>query len=157
MHEPALLPVFSAYQRHANATQHVASALCAARAILDSEAMPVHRRELLGICLWKLSEAAGLSKYATRCVSLAALDRPVKELAHEHVYERAKLVRLLMSGCLALDELADFAIACVVLRTQHRVLSAISCAQPSLDGWARYRAASVAVIDRERKCWLIAP
>jgi hypothetical protein len=148
------LPSFAPYVRRIDADARIASALSAIRALLVADLLPAHRRELLGVCLWKLSLAEPLDKYATRFVSAASLGRTRRSLAHEHVYERAKLVRALIDGAMAPERLPEFAFACVVTREEHACLGVESRRDPSLDGWARYREAGIAVVDRERGCWL---
>jgi hypothetical protein len=151
------VPTFPAFERCADFQVRISSALAAARAILHSEALPIHKRELLGICIWKLSEAEATRKYATRYMSVRALGQPAQQLAHEHVFERSKLARALIAGELAIDDLPDLAIACVVTREEHRRLNQVSRADPTLDGWDRYRAASIAVVDRAENLWKITP
>lgn len=151
------LPEYAAFACRPDAGQRITSALAAARAILASDAIPTHKRELLGVCLWQLSQAEGRSKYSTRFMSLAAIHRPTNALAHEHVHERAKLIRSLMSGELSIEMISRFAIACIVTREEHARLNVICRANPSLHGWDRYRAASIPVIDRALNCWLIPP
>ena len=152
MKRPAL-PVFAPYTRRFDADARIASALNAVRALLGADLLPAHRRELLSVCLWKLSLAEPIGKYATRFVSAAALDEERRSLAHEHVHERAKLVRTLIEGTLAPECLPGFAFACVVTREEHARLGTASRRDPTLDGWDRYRKACVAVVDRERGCW----
>ena len=119
------------------------------RAILDAPGvLPAHKRELLSICFWKVTEAEG-GKYGTRFRSRAALAAPRAELAHEHVVERAKLARWLLEHPDRVDDAIARAVACVVTRAEHRQLSAVSRAQPELEGWARYEAAGIEVVDLE--------
>lgn len=117
------------------------------RAILAaSDVLPTHKRELLSICLWKVTEAEG-GKYGTRFRSRAALQAPRTELAHEHVEERAKLAQLLLEHPDRVDDVIARAIGCVVTRTEHRRLTEVGRARPELDGWARYEAAGIEVVD----------
>ena len=60
------------------------------------EIVPEHRRELLNIALWKLTEAEGTHKHRTRFCSEAALSSPKENLRHDHVFQRAPMVRSLM-------------------------------------------------------------
>lgn len=154
MVEPKL-PDVSPFSPHDNADLRIASAINAVRAILSAELLPEHKRELLSVCLWKLSLAECRGKYDTRYVSLGALRQPEKVLAHEHVNERSKLVRDLIAGAIGIESLRDLVVACTVLRTEHAVLS--KSGRAGLSGWERYRDAKIGVIDREKKAWLIAP
>jgi hypothetical protein len=135
------------FRRHVDADARASSARCAIAALLPLDLYPAHKRELLSICLWKLSEADGLSKYLTRFCSREALEADRSELAHEHVFERKKLVEQLIAGTASVEEVAGCAVGCTVTRKEHARLSAISRRRPELDGWDRYRAARVRVID----------
>jgi hypothetical protein len=135
------------FRRHLDADARASSARRAIAALLPLDLYPAHKRELLSICLWKLSEADGLSKYRTRFCSRRALKADRAELAHEHVFERRKMVEQLISGTSSLEQIAMRAVGCTVTRKEHARLSAISRRRPDLDGWDRYRAARVRVID----------
>jgi hypothetical protein len=151
------LPAFAAFTPHPDARKRIESALNAVRAVLSADLIDAHQRELLSVCIWKLSLAEGKSKYATRFASAASSGRAVSHLAHEHVHERAKIVSALLSGTLTPDSLEARVIACTVTREEHVRLTAVGRADRTLDGWDRYRIASVAVVDRARMCWKIAP
>jgi len=150
-----LLPPFPPFRRRPDAEARIQSALHAIRCILAAESvLPEHKTELLSICLWKITEAEGFGKYETRFVSTGSLDRPASGLAHDHVHERAKLVRGLLDGSLSVEALREHAIACTVSRDEHHLLGSVP---KQLDGWDRYRAAGIAVIDRGAGLWWIRP
>jgi hypothetical protein len=151
------LPAFAEFMPHPDARKRIESALNAVRALLAADLIDAHKRELLSVCIWKLSLAEGKSKYTTRFMSAASSGRIARHLAHEHVHERAKLVSALLSGALAPDNLSALAVACTVTRDEHVRLTAVGKVDPSIDGWERYRIASVAVIDCAQACWHIAP
>jgi hypothetical protein len=135
------------FRRH-DADARIESALEAIRALLPLALLPAHKRELISICLWKLTEADG-GKYGTRYRSEAALDAPRSKLAHEHVYQRARMVRAMLAEPHRLEEFARRAVGCVVTREEHKRLTALGVARPELDGWARYEAAEIRVVDCE--------
>lgn len=135
------------FRRH-DADSRIESAICAIRALLPLPLLPAHKRELLSICIWKLTEADG-GKYGTRFRSEAALTAPRSKLAHEHVYQRARMVRAMLAEPHRLEELARRAIGCVVTREEHKRLNALGVARPDLDGWQRYEAAEIHVVDCE--------
>lgn len=137
----------TAYIRHRDAEQRIASAKAAIRAILDADLYKPHLKELLTICIWKLTLAEGKSKYKTRYRSTASLDQPTKSLNHEHVIETHKLVQHLIARPSQHDKIASRAIACVVTRQEHTQLTAISKLQPEVHGWDRYREAGIEVLD----------
>ncbi|MEO5560593.1 MAG: hypothetical protein ABIO49_11865 [Dokdonella sp.] len=145
------------YRPHPDAEARIASALRATQLILTADLLLEHKRELLNICLWKMSLAEGKSKYETRFASAASIGCPIKLLAHEHVCERAKLVQALLSAQIVVNDLRKFVVACTVLRTEHALLTTTSRTEPGLDGWDRYRKTRIAVIDRQTGFWLIAP
>jgi hypothetical protein len=152
---PAVLPPFSPFRHRPDSETRIQSALIAIRCILAADdVLPEHKTELLSVCLWKITEAEGMGKYQTRFVSTGSINRPVRELAHEHVHERRKLVQKLLDRSVSVDELPDYAIACTVSRDEHRLLGSVS---EKFDGWDRYREAGIAVIDRVGRCWWIPP
>lgn len=156
MASPAL-PTIPEYRSHARADERIASALTAVAALLAADILAEHKRELLSICLWKISQAQGISKYKTRYVSAASLNAPTSSLAHDHVYERHWITRRLMLGEIEVDALRTIALACTVLRSEHKQLTALSKDEPGIAGWERYRKADIAVIDCKERTWLLEP
>ena len=106
-----------------------------------------HLRELLSICLWKITEAEPDHKHRTRFRSEGSLRARARDLRHEHVFERSKLVDALLSSPEKADEIADLAVACTVTKAEHEALAAVCRANPTLTGWARYAAAGIRVYD----------
>lgn len=111
-----------------------------------SECHDSHLRQLISICLWKYSEASG--KWNTRYCSEGAFLNPTLKLNHEHVYERARLVGDLLADPNSVHEVLKRCVGCIVLEEEHRLLTRISRENPALEGWARYEAAGIKVIDR---------
>lgn len=112
-----------------------------------------HIRELLSTLIWKITEVKG--KYNLDYVSLGALhEKDKKQLVHEHVYERAKLVTELLKGEKNVDQVLNCAIACLVTKKEHELLSRV---EKNLTGWDRYILAGVDVYDSKtgRKVELI--
>jgi hypothetical protein len=134
------------YSRHKDADRRMASARKLVRVILDADDLyPPHRREFIKLALWKVTEAEA-GKYTTRYRSRGSLE-PGAILQHDHVFERAKLASALIAEPDRLDELLDKAVACTVTKDEHQRLTSVSRHMPHLDGWARYRAAGISVID----------
>lgn len=150
------IPAYPPFRRRADADADArrTSALNAVRAILAADLLPPHRKELLSVCLWKLSEAEGINKYETRYASSASLGRPAAELAHEHVHERRRLIDDLVEGRIEANRLAELCIGCTVLRTEHAKLTAL---RTGAVGWERYRQAGISVIDRHGGGWCVPP
>jgi len=101
--------------------------MTAMRALIPLELVASQKRELLSICIWKITEAEG-GKYGTRYKSEAALTAPRSMVAHEHVYQRAKIVTALLKEPHRLEELAQRAVGCVVTREEHKRLTALGVA-----------------------------
>jgi len=115
----------------------------------------VHQQELIGICLWKFTEAGNVprtNKYGTRFRSRGALDvENPSDVNHEHVGTRKWLRAEIMTrycekaGREAIERfIRDHAVACVVTKEEHSRLSSLA---QELQGWQRYAAANVEVID----------
>jgi len=128
----------------------------AVRAVLftqDPDLHPQMRDRVLKEVLWFVTEVPG--KYATRYRSVAAweLQRKSKRVAdwvslvaHEHVWTRATChVRLLCApDAEAIEAVINVLQGCVVTRSEHQRLKPFDATR---EGWARYIAADVAVID----------
>jgi len=66
---------------------------------------------------------------------------------HEHVYRRAVMAEaLLMAAPNEVDAILDQAVACAVTASEHARLTQLD-RELDLDGWARYLAAGVPVVD----------
>ncbi len=120
----------------------IRSASIAIEAIRSLSIEIEHKRELLSICLWKITEADG--KWNLRYRSEGAQYLSGNEgLRHEHVFTRKHLIDRLLSGEGLESVLAD-AIACVVTATEAKVLDRVS---DEFQGWDRYRKAGIRVLD----------
>ena len=113
-----------------------------------------HRTECLKIGLYKVSEAESKHKLRTRYMSIAALaiaegeKRPgdSKQLIHEHVYQRAKMVKDLSKykdSPDLIDQTLRNGFACIVTKEEDARLRAYK----HVDGWERYRLARIPVMD----------
>ena len=69
------------------------------------------------------------------------------KLQHEHVIEKQKLVSALIAGQESIEDIVETAIGCVVTKAEHRILTAVSRSEPTLDGWNRYKKAGIKVFD----------
>ncbi len=92
------------------------------------------------------TEADG--KFNTRYRSRSAIGAVPKLLNHEHVVTRKALIAEMIAAPERVDEVMASAVACCVLRDEHQRLAAVERADPTLVGWARYRAAHIEVIDQ---------
>tara|TARA_B110000037_G_C16938566_1_gene431741 strand:- start:12 stop:437 length:426 start_codon:yes stop_codon:yes gene_type:complete len=129
--------------------ERLASAIKAAKALVNLDLYPQHKRELLSICVWKATELDG--KFNTRFCTQGALEAgPDTKLNHEHVIERKKLVDRMLAGEPVAEVLKD-AVACIVTVAEHRLLTDLSRTQANLEGWERYETAGIKVVDRSSK------
>ena len=135
------------FRPHPEADERVRSAVLAIKSILPLDLYPAHKRELLSVCLWKLTEAESRGKYNLRFQTPAALEAPRSEKQHEHVVERKSIVDALLASPGETDKILEGAVGCTVTKDEHRRLSALSRERPDLEGWDRYRAAGIRVLD----------
>lgn len=133
------------FRRHTEADERRRSAIRAAKAILGLDLYPLHRRQLLRVTLWKLTEAEGDHKYRTRYRTEGALTSA--ELQHDHVVQQASLLDALCTHPESADELLNCAVACTVTVAEHERLTEHSRLNPQIDGWARYDALGLSVVD----------
>jgi hypothetical protein len=110
------------------------------------EVLSAHRRELLDVPLWKITEAES-SKYKTRFQSQGALDCGRKaKLRHDHVFQRSKMIAALEKAAPhEVDDILEIAIGCTVTIGENTHLSEFD----EEYGWERYRKAGVMVIDTQ--------
>lgn len=107
------------------------------------EILPTHRRELLGILLFKLTEAEALHKHKTRFQSEGALLCNDKtKLRHDHVFQRAKMIAALETPN-EIDNILNAAVACTITDEEHTRLSKCD----DIYGWGRYTKAEINVED----------
>ncbi len=135
-------PTNYAFRKHENASARLRSAHRLIEVLLrpDPEILPIHRRELLSIALWKLTEAEASKKYRTRFCSEAAFSNPSQDLRHDHVFQRALMIdRLLSAAPSDIASILDSAVGCTITEEEHRALSS----HKHLDGWDRYAAAGI--------------
>jgi hypothetical protein len=137
------------YRTHPDADKRIGSAIAAAKAIVRLDLYPAHKRELLSICIWKITEAAPMSKYQTRYRSRATESASESELAHDHVFQRKSLIDAMLKNPDSVDPILRSAVACVVTRSEHDALTRISREFPDLDGWERYKRAGIEIVDYE--------
>lgn len=113
----------------------------------QSEIENSHLRELLSVLIWKYTQSEG--KYTLRFRSEQAIQETnPKNLVHEHVVERKKLVDLLMARRTSAQEIFKSAVACVVTKDEHAKLNSLPI---EIDGWDRYIAANIKVIDTKKE------
>jgi hypothetical protein len=134
------------YKRIPERLSRIESAETAIKAIIPLDILESHKRELIGVCIWKITEAGG--KWNVRFRSEKALSN-TQNLRHEHVYERKHLIDRLISGE-TVDSVIRDAIACIVTQDEHLALS-----RQTSSGWNRYRGAEIKVYDLEESRWVI--
>ena len=134
------------YKEHKDREARVKSAVTAIKAIILLNLYPAHKRELLDICIWKITEADGKLKTRYRSIDSLQSNSETK-LQHEHVIEKQKLVSALIAGQESIEDIVEMAIGCVVTKAEHRILTAVSRSEPTLDGWNRYKKAGIKVFD----------
>src|SRR5690349_14463951 len=110
----------------------------------NPELLPAHRRELLDVLLWKITEAES-AKHKTRFQSPRAMKCIAKaQLRHDHVFQRSKMIAALEKATPnKVDGILDSAIGCTVTKKEHDRLSRFD----SEYGWGRYRKAGIVAID----------
>jgi hypothetical protein len=131
---------------HPDGDARRASAIRLAESVLAAEGLTLaHRREALSLAVWFYTEADG--KWNTRYRSAAAVGASPKVLNHEHVVTRRSVVDRLLADPERCAETLQSAVACCVLREEHQELTALERANRGLEGWGRYIAAEIDVVD----------
>ena len=133
------------YKEHKDREKRIKSAIAAIHAILPLALYPAHKRELLGVCIWKITEADG--KHKVRYWSEGAMSSDRGLLQHEHIHERKELISRLLAGE-PVDIVVNDAIACMVTKDEHYLLG-----QSNSIGWDRYREVGIRVFDAKEQQW----
>jgi len=134
------------HKEHKDRDARIKSAITAIEAILPLTLYEAHKKELLGICIWKITEADGKNKKKLRYWSGGAMDNESSKLQHEHVHERKELISRLLSGEAVESVVAD-AVACLVTKEEHSRLGA-----SKNSGWLR-KECGIRVYDRKEQQW----
>lgn len=131
------------YRPKNNRDNNINSTKAAIRATLMNmpETIDAHKRKLLNIALWMITEVDG--KYNVRYVSKGVLETSgKKQLRHEHVYPRKFIIDSLFMNPENYSQIIDeYAIACIVTKEEHDILD------NKTDGWERYKRAEIQVVD----------
>jgi hypothetical protein len=139
----------TSWQEKPSAAAAKQSALKLAQTIaeLGVDVLPAHKKKLLDIVVWIVTEASG--KYNTRYVSGAVYDGgdPIR---HEHVFPRKYLVEQMLEKPGTILQVLDNAIGCLVTKDEHHLLTNMSAGA----GWDRYYQAGIRVYDRLEGKWL---
>lgn len=135
------------YVEHRDRSRRIESSITAIHAILPLNLYPAHKRELLNVCVWKITEADG--KHKVRYWSEGAVGEQSSHLIHEHVFTRRELIERLLTGEKVESVVCD-AVACLVTPQEHQVLG-----DSSGMGWQRYKNAGIRVFDAkwQKWCW----
>lgn len=138
------------YVPHKDRDARIKSATTAIKVLVGLEILEFHKKELISVCLWKISEADG--KYKTRFQSKAALNAKKEQLRHDHVFERKSLIENIIDKPEEIDKILTNAIGCIVTKEEHSELTNVSREKPQLEGWQRYIEAGIKVFDlKEQK------
>ena len=132
---------------HLQAQERTRSAATLIKLLLANkmpEVLHVHRKELLGILLWKITQAESTT-HKTRLQSQEAL-KLIGKLSHDHVYQRVKMIDFLVNAKPEeVDGILESAVGCTVTRDEHSRLHKFD----EEYGWERYRKAGVKVTNTE--------
>jgi hypothetical protein len=137
------------FKPHPNAAKLRADALKLVRTIVDLDIGSALKRHMLNHCIWTLTECEGTSKYRTKYMSTGAMDESQPRLHHDHVVPRKTLIDAMLREPARAVEIAETAVGCTVTRFEHKELTYHDRAEPGREGWDRYRAIGIVVIDTE--------
>lgn len=130
------------WERDTDSEQILKEAISIAREVVRLEVQPRLKKAILHTLVWNVTVSGG--KYETRYYSKAAL-REGTERIHEHVFQRAYLVKRILNKPERLSDYFKYAVSCVVTTDEDTALTKEGRGKV---GWARYIAAGIVVIDR---------
>lgn len=114
-----------------------------AGAVLRTKAETKLKKAALNTLIWNVTVSDG--KHDTRYCSKTAM-KEASERIHEHVFERAKLIKLILKNPKKVAAYFKLAVSCVVTVDEDTLLMEKSS---KLSGWERYKVAGIEVIDRQ--------
>jgi hypothetical protein len=115
-------------------------------AILNANSEVSHKKDLLDICIWQITEIDG--KFNTRYRSEGAMvEHNFSVLRHEHVNQRKYLINRVLTDK-DVNSFVAMSVACLVTKEEHELLS------HSFIGWDRYKNAEINVYDLLNQQWL---
>jgi len=103
--------------------------------------LPAHQRKLLSQAIWWYTECDG--KFTTRFRTAAVIGAEVVNVRHEHVVQRKGQIDRMLAHPERVEEVMASSVACVVSTAEHQQLEPFN----DLDGWPRYLAAGLTVLD----------
>ena len=107
----------------------------------DPAILPTHRAEAMSVALWKFTEANG--KYKTPYYSQEALNATKAEWIHEHVFQRAMMIKELLNDPQNVEKILERALGCIITKREHALLEKYK----HLYGWERYSQAGITLVD----------
>ena len=131
------------WERDTDSEQTLKDAIAIAREIVRLDARAGLQKAVLNTLIWNVTVSDG--KYDTRYCSVAAMKEGVNRI-HEHVFQRAYLVKKILENPARLSDYFKHAVSCVVTDDENAALDEID---GKLIGWARYQAAGIVVLDRK--------
>lgn len=136
-------PVIRApWKPHTDREARMASAVDLARwAVTAEHLLPTHQRKLLSQAIWWYTECDG--KFTTRFRTAAVIGDEIVNVRHEHVVQRKGQIDRMLAHPDQVDEIMASSLACTVSTAEHDLLKPFD----HLDGWPRYAAAGLTVMD----------
>ncbi len=116
-------------------------------ALQDASMLLSHRKHLLKLAQWWVTEADGKWRTRFRSQKVVELARTASNsqmrINHEHVFGRAALADLMLTDPKQAIATMELCVGCIVTVEEHAHLTA----QRGASGWERYRRAKVVVLD----------
>ena len=138
------------YKKHKDHDERLKSAYLAVKVLLETDLYLSHKKELLSICIWKITEVDG--KYTTRYMSEGAItENNKKNLNHEHVVERQFIINELLNNPSDYETILSKAIGCTVTKDEHKELTFITKQNVGIQGWDRYKFINLKVFDLSKQ------
>lgn len=130
------------WKPHPEREARMASAVALARwAVTAEHLLLAHQRRLLSQAIWWCTECDG--KFTTRYRTAAVVGDEIVNVRHEHVVQRKGQIDGMLAHPEQVDEIMASSLACIVSTAEHDLLKPFD----HLDGWTRYTAAGLTVID----------
>jgi hypothetical protein len=133
------------WKQHPESDRVLNDAIAIAREVVRLEAKSKLKKAVLHTLVWNVTASEGKYKNDTRYYSMAALKEGTQRI-HEHVFERAYLVKRILEKQDRLSDYFKHAVSCVVTVDEDTALTEKGKGRI---GWDRYTAAGIDVLDRK--------
>lgn len=134
------------YYEPENLITELSDVMTAVNAILELDINDSLKKRLVKDCVWEVTRIRGDFRGRFRSEGVMVSGNKIQR---DHVWQKARIIERILKKEEILNNIFDDIQHCVVTETEHKSLTAASKSDRLLDGWSRYRAAGIVVLDMQ--------